>query len=132
VEALRQSWVDVCTELQAVTHERVMKCNTIFPAFDTAHIFANGFSDSDQAEIKRMGAFVCRTTIPEDEANALYKDMSKYVADNIASIRCWPEQSPSLQLTDAKHYSVASELPQFAASTEWGLAWIRFDQGHLF
>ena len=96
VDTLRQSWIKVCNELRAITDEIVVKGNTIIPTFDTTRILTNGFSDFDQAEIKRIGAFVCRATIPEDEADMLYKDMSEYVANNKASIRSWPAESPSM------------------------------------
>lgn len=96
VDALRQSWIKVCTELEAITDEIVVKGNTIVPTFDTTRVLEKGFSDSEKAEIKRIGAFVCRATIPEDEANMLYKDMSQYVAENKAYIQGWPAESPSM------------------------------------
>ncbi|KAH7069734.1 hypothetical protein BKA63DRAFT_88160 [Paraphoma chrysanthemicola] len=95
-DTLRQSWIKVCNELQAITDEIVEKGNGIIPIFDTAHVLADGFTESDQAEIKRIGAFICRSTIPEDETNALYDDMSRYVSDNNASIQAWPKESPSM------------------------------------
>ncbi|KAF2832852.1 DUF1479-domain-containing protein [Ophiobolus disseminans] len=95
-EALRQSWIKVCHELQAVTDEIVEKGSRIIPTFDTAEILSHGFNETQQAEVRRIGAFVCRATIPEAEGRAHYDDMSKYVAENKTSIQAWPKESPSM------------------------------------
>ncbi|KAF2024455.1 DUF1479-domain-containing protein [Setomelanomma holmii] len=95
-DALRQSWIKVCQELQAVTDEIVERRNKIIPIFDTAQILAEGFSDAQQVKIKRVGSFICRATISESETNILYEDMSRYVADNKQSIQAWPKDSPSM------------------------------------
>lgn len=95
-EALFQSWIKVCHELQAVTEEIVEKGSRIIPVFDTAEILSNGFSEAQQAEVQRIGAFICRATIPEAETNSHYDDMTKYVAENKKSIQAWPKESPSM------------------------------------
>ncbi|CBX98681.1 hypothetical protein IAQ61_007700 [Plenodomus lingam] len=95
-ETLRQSWIKVCRELQVVTNEILEKGNEIIPIFDTAEVISKGFTSSQKAEIQRIGAFICRATIPETETDTLYQDMTKYVADNKASIQAWPKESPSM------------------------------------
>ncbi|KAI1046564.1 hypothetical protein LB505_014149 [Fusarium chuoi] len=92
-EALRQSWIKVCKELENITDEIIEKRNTIVPVFDTQQIIEkrntivpvfdtqqiieNGFSAEQEAEIKRIGSF-------------------KYVSDNKDSIQAWPKESPSM------------------------------------
>ena len=95
-DALRKSWITICKELEAVTDEIAEKGSTIVPTFDTAQILSDGFTEAQRAEAQRIGAFVCRATIPETEASAIYEDMAKYIADNKTSIQAWPEESPSM------------------------------------
>jgi hypothetical protein len=95
-DALRQTWIQVCQDLQVVTDEIVEKGNTIIPVLDTAQILSKGFSDAEKAEVKRIGSFICRATLLENETNVLYKNMSTYVAYNKSSIQAWPKESPSM------------------------------------
>lgn len=97
-EALRKSWIKVCRELKAVSDEIAEKGNTVIPTFDTEDILSRGFTDAQKAEVKRVGAFVCRATLPETEANAHYEDLTRYVADNKGLIGAWPKESPSMLL----------------------------------
>ncbi|RDW83535.1 uncharacterized protein DSM5745_03861 [Aspergillus mulundensis] len=94
-DALRASWLKVCKELQIITDEIVQKGDKIIPVFETSQVL-HGFTEDQEAEIKRVGAFICRDTIPEDEARLLYSDLKRYVADNKDSIKAWPPESPSM------------------------------------
>ncbi|KAJ4256144.1 hypothetical protein NW762_009220 [Fusarium torreyae] len=95
-DCLRTSWIKVCKELESITDEIIEKGNKTIPIFDTAQVLDNGFSSTQQNEIKRIGAFVCRNTIPRDEATGLYTKLKKFVADNKESIQAWPKESPSM------------------------------------
>ncbi|KAJ8114042.1 hypothetical protein OPT61_g3984 [Boeremia exigua] len=95
-EALRQSWIRVCRDLEEVTDEIAEKGNSIISQFDTTEILANGVSDSQQAEVQRIGAFICKATIPREETNHLYEELTSYVADNKSSIQAWPKENPSM------------------------------------
>ncbi|KAM0553202.1 hypothetical protein ACHAPJ_007489 [Fusarium lateritium] len=95
-DVLRKSWIKVCEELKSITDEIIEKGNKIIPSFDTPQVLDHGFSSTQQDEIKRIGAFVCRNTIPRDEATGLYSDLKKFVADNKGSIQAWPKESPSM------------------------------------
>ncbi|KAK3190633.1 hypothetical protein K4F52_003324 [Lecanicillium sp. MT-2017a] len=95
-DALYRSWVKVCLELENVTEEIAAKGNSMIPIFDTAEIISGGFTDEQQCEIKRVGAFVCRGTIPESETNLLYDNLKTFIKDNKQSIPAWPESSPSM------------------------------------
>ncbi|KAG4263122.1 hypothetical protein FPRO03_10485 [Fusarium proliferatum] len=95
-EALQQSWIKVCKELERITDEIIEKGNTIIPVFDTQQIIEDGFLPEQEAKIKRIGSFVCRNTVPHEKATTLYSDLKTYVADNKDSIQAWPKESPSM------------------------------------
>ncbi|CZR45547.1 uncharacterized protein FPRO_15277 [Fusarium proliferatum ET1] len=95
-EALQQSWIKVCKELERITDEIIEKRNTIIPVFDTQQIIEDGFLPEQEAKIKRIGSFVCRNTVPHEKATTLYSDLKTYVADNKGSIQAWPKESPSM------------------------------------
>ncbi|KAL3487227.1 hypothetical protein BJX62DRAFT_241258 [Aspergillus germanicus] len=95
-EALRRSWIKVCNDLRAITDEIAEKGNTIIPVFDTAEVLQSGFTEAQQEEIRRIGTFICRGTIAEDETKALYSNLKNFLADNEGSIQAWPKESPSM------------------------------------
>ncbi|KAF4961214.1 hypothetical protein FGADI_451 [Fusarium gaditjirri] len=94
--ALQQSWIKVCKELECITDEIIEKGNSVIPVFDTLQVIDHGFSAEQQSEIKRIGSFICRNTVPKEEAATLYSDLKTYVADNKESIQAWPKDSPSM------------------------------------
>ncbi|KAF4462775.1 DUF1479 domain [Fusarium albosuccineum] len=95
-DALRKSWIKVCKDLKAITDEIADKGNKIIPTFETSQILENGFTAAQEQEVKRVGAFVCRATVPATETSSLYNDLKRYVADNKESIQAWPVESPSM------------------------------------
>ncbi|KAL4961082.1 uncharacterized protein BDV14DRAFT_181126 [Aspergillus stella-maris] len=95
-DALRTSWLKVCDELKSVTDEIAEKGNKIIPVIDTKQVLEKGFTHDQREEIRRIGTFVCRSTIPEAEASTHYDNLKKFVADNEGSIKAWPPESPSM------------------------------------
>lgn len=95
-DALRKSWIKVCRELKIITDEIVDKGNRIIPTIETSEILQNGFTTTQKSEIRRIGAFVCRGTISEEETTSLYKDLKQYIMNNKESIQAWPKESPSM------------------------------------
>ncbi|KAL3451353.1 hypothetical protein BJX65DRAFT_219398 [Aspergillus insuetus] len=95
-EALRRSWIKVCNDLRVITDEIAEKGNSIIPSFETTKVLQNGFTEAEEEEIRRVGTFICRGTIAEDETNALYSNLKKFLADNEGSIQAWPKESPSM------------------------------------
>ncbi|KAF7543075.1 hypothetical protein G7Z17_g11042 [Cylindrodendrum hubeiense] len=95
-DALRQSWIAVCEQLQAVTDEIAIKGQSIIPILNADEIIRNGLTDDQKAEMKSIGAFVVRGVLPESEATAHYADLRKYVADNKGRINGWPKESPAM------------------------------------
>ncbi|KAF4452060.1 hypothetical protein F53441_4991 [Fusarium austroafricanum] len=95
-DALYKSWIKVCNDLEHITDEIVKRGNNIIPVFDTVQVLDKGFSEEQQAEIRRIGSFICRSTVPQDEANKLYTDLKTFVADNKDRIEAWPKDSPSM------------------------------------
>ncbi|KAH7392003.1 hypothetical protein DE146DRAFT_617871 [Phaeosphaeria sp. MPI-PUGE-AT-0046c] len=95
-ESLRKSWIKVCGELRTITDEIVQKGSEIIPTFTTDEILSNGFTDTQRAEVRRIGAFVCQATIPEAEVKAHYKNLTKFTAANKDAIKAWPADNPSM------------------------------------
>ncbi|KAH6696782.1 hypothetical protein F5X68DRAFT_271941 [Plectosphaerella plurivora] len=96
-DALRKSWIKVCHSLERITDEISAKGNSIIPIFDTEEVLAQGgFTDAQREDAKRVGAFLFRSTLPEEETRQLYSELKGYVADNKASIDGWPASSPSM------------------------------------
>ncbi|KAL5337422.1 hypothetical protein BJX70DRAFT_399725 [Aspergillus crustosus] len=95
-DALRRSWIKVCNDLRSITDEIVEKGNAIIPIFGTDKVLREGFTDAEREEIKRIGTFVCRGTVPEDETKAHYDDLKQFLVNNEGSIQGWPKDNPSM------------------------------------
>ncbi|EXJ82982.1 hypothetical protein A1O3_06799 [Capronia epimyces CBS 606.96] len=97
-EKLRQSWVQVCQDLELVTAEIAEKRSDIFPIFDCEAILKDGFSAEDQAAVKKYGCFIVRQTVSQDEARQAYEVLRQYRNDNQSEIQGWPAESPSMMM----------------------------------
>ncbi|TDZ38077.1 Uncharacterized protein C8035_v007729 [Colletotrichum spinosum] len=95
-DALKRSWIAVCEHLNEVTEEIIAKGHGIIPVLDAAELLDRGFTDDQQCEAKRIGAFVIRGVIPKLEADHHYANLKQYVADNKDKIQGWPKESPSM------------------------------------
>ncbi|TDZ14653.1 Uncharacterized protein Cob_v012486 [Colletotrichum orbiculare MAFF 240422] len=95
-DALKRSWIAVCEHLNEVTEEIIAKGHGIIPVLDAAELLDRGFTDDQQREAKRIGAFVIRGVIPKLEADHHYANLKQYVADNKDKIQGWPKESPSM------------------------------------
>ncbi|KAI1214220.1 DUF1479-domain-containing protein [Annulohypoxylon truncatum] len=95
-EALRQSWLKVCKELETVTENLSALGKDSVPVFQMEEIRNHGLSDEQSATVKSRGCCVVRGVIPEAEANVLFQDMKKMVVENAAQIPGWPPESPAM------------------------------------
>ncbi|KAG9252435.1 uncharacterized protein F5Z01DRAFT_690670 [Emericellopsis atlantica] len=96
-DALRQSWLQVCKDLEHVTEEISNKGNSIIPIFETEKVLASGgFTECQRQEVKRIGAFVFKGVVPERETTKLYQELKGYIADNKDAVKGWPAESPSM------------------------------------
>lgn len=95
-EALRQSWLKVCSRLAVITQEIASKGSDIIPIFDSNQILGDGFTQQQKNVARTTGAFVCRSTISRTEATDLYTDLKAYLGDNEGRIPAWPKESPSM------------------------------------
>lgn len=93
---LQKSWMKVCHELKVITDEIAEKGSNVIPIFETDSILSDGFTDTQRAEVQRVGAFVCRATVSEQEAKAHYEDLTKFTAANKSAIKAWPADNPSM------------------------------------
>lgn len=96
VDALRKGWIQTCHNLRSITEEIAAKGSSIIPIVNTAEVLESGFTPSQKAEIQRVGAFVCRATVPADTIKAHFDDLTKYVTENVNDIPSWPPESPSM------------------------------------
>jgi hypothetical protein len=95
-EALTQAWLQTCEDLKAITNDIAVKQSSIIPVLDTNAILHDGFSESQADEIKRVGCFIAKGTIPTEEATQAYADLQQYVADNREHVQGWPAETPSM------------------------------------
>lgn len=94
--ALTRSWLQVCEDLKGITDDIAAKRSSIIPVLETDAILRDGFNDNQVIEIKRVGCFIARGTIPREEATEAYVGLRQYVADNRNHIRGWPSETPSM------------------------------------
>jgi hypothetical protein len=95
-EAIRSGWLEACTALQSITAEIIAKGTSIIPILDMEEIAMDKISKEREAELKRVGCFVVRNVIPEEEAKTLYGTLKAYVEENQANITGWPVETPSM------------------------------------
>ena len=95
-EKLTKSWIDVCEALQPVTDEIAALGNTIIPVVPASRLLSTGFTPDEAAQIRKTGCLVIRGVIATDEADALYRDLRRYIAENKADVRGWPADNPSI------------------------------------
>lgn len=95
-DALRQSWLKVCEELAKITDDIASKGSQTIPVVDTDSILRDGFTNDQLNDVKRVGALVCRATVPNSEATSLYSGLRSYLANNEGRIAAWPKESPSM------------------------------------
>lgn len=95
-EALRQSWLKVCKNLETVTDRLASQGDGAIPVLDISEITASGLSDERRAQIKASGCCVVRGVIDTEETGALFKDLKQFVAENKGDITGWPAESPSM------------------------------------
>lgn len=79
-DAIRQSWLKVCKELESVTKSISANGTNGIPVLSYKEF--STLSDENQATLKSFGAFVIRGVIPRDEAEQHFRNLKTYVADN--------------------------------------------------
>lgn len=95
-DALRRSWVKVCSDLEAVTENLSTLGSASIPIFQMEDTRDHGLSTEQRTQIKSRGCCVVRGVIPEADAKALFQDMKNMVAENPGKIPGWPVESPSM------------------------------------
>ncbi|TVY42120.1 Uncharacterized protein LOCC1_G005325 [Lachnellula occidentalis] len=94
--ALRASWLETCAKLDGITEDIINRGSSIIPIIKIQDVLRVGFTEEQEAEIKRVGSFVIRDVIPEREATELFQDLKNYVANNQQHITGWPTETPSI------------------------------------
>lgn len=95
-ETLRTAWLKVCSDLVAITDGIAASGIDSIPSFDARKIIESDFTGDEEEIIKRAGCFIIRQVLQRTEADQLYQDLEKYLADNEGNIKGWPAESPSM------------------------------------
>lgn len=95
-EALTQSWIKVCKDLETVTENIFKLGSSSIPTFQMKEIHDHGLSTEQRAQLMSSGCCVVRGVIPEADANALFRDMKNLVTENPGKILGWPIESPAM------------------------------------
>ena len=95
-EALRKSWLEVCSELSQVTEQLINDGDTSIPSFDVSQVIDDGLTESEKSLVKQCGCLIVRQVVPEEEARHQYDVLQTYVKENKAMVKAWPVESPSM------------------------------------
>lgn len=79
-ESLRRSWTTVCKKLNVLTEEIKQKQAGMIRDVTYDEFFK--MSDTEKEDLKEVGCFVVRGTIPEETAKEWFEDLQTYVQDN--------------------------------------------------
>ncbi|CAK7245896.1 MAG: hypothetical protein STHCBS139747_007501, partial [Sporothrix thermara] len=94
--ALRQSWLKVCANLEAVTKEIAALGTDSIPVFQFDEV-RDGFTSPEQIEnLKRRGCCVVRGVLTEEETGSLFRDLKDFVGKNPGRIDGWPAESKAI------------------------------------
>lgn len=94
-EALRQSWIKICQQLEGVTASLVALGTDAVPIFQMAEAQA-GFTEKQRNQIKERGCCIIRGVLSEEEATSNFEHLKNFVRDNKGKISGWPVESPSM------------------------------------
>ncbi|KAL2203178.1 DUF1479-domain-containing protein [Sarocladium strictum] len=96
-EAIRQSWLQVCSNLKAVTERLIADGTASFPVLEMSEVEQNsGLTEARTAEIKAAGCCIVRSVLPEEDATKHFANMRQFVQDNKDTIQGWPKEAPSM------------------------------------
>ena len=79
-DALRHSWLAVCKRLDSLTEQIKEKQTAMIREVSYDDFFK--LSDAEKEELKNVGCFVVRGTVPPETASAWFQGLQKYVQDN--------------------------------------------------
>lgn len=83
-DALVQSWLRVCKELESVTDSIAELGSSAIPEIQFQDIFA--LTPEQKAKLKDTGCFVVRNVFSEAQADEWFQNLKEYVAANRSSI----------------------------------------------
>ncbi|RSL45264.1 hypothetical protein CEP53_010852 [Fusarium sp. AF-6] len=92
-DALRQGWLRVCKDLEAVTERLARLGSDAIPVLKLTDIPRQGLSDEQRSILKSSGCCVIRGVLGEEEATGLYRDLKAFLTDNQGAIPGWPSES---------------------------------------
>jgi hypothetical protein len=83
-EALRQSWIETCKGLEAITENIIVNGNSVIPILELDEILEA--DDAVKDKLRAIGCFVVREAVPRTQATEWYHELKGYVEDNKGSI----------------------------------------------
>ncbi|KAL6243499.1 hypothetical protein RBB50_009492 [Rhinocladiella similis] len=127
-DALVESWLKVCKELESVTDNIAELGSSVIPEVSFDDMFT--LSPEKKEELKNVGCFVVRDVFTREQADEWFLNLKEYVAANRASIGGWPAETPFiLNLYFSPTQIAARSHPnQLKLSTELN-SWWHDDEG---
>lgn len=95
-DAIRQSWLKVCKNLEAITDELEALGTEAVPVYHFEELHDRGLSESQQERIKAKGCCVIRGVLDVEETDSLFRDLKDFAAQNKDNITGWPAESVSI------------------------------------
>ncbi|KAM5344120.1 hypothetical protein ACJ41O_012657 [Fusarium nematophilum] len=92
-EALRQGWLKVCKDLEAITKNLAELGSSAIPVLEMTEVLDGGLSDERRSELKSRGCCIVRGVLSSDEGTAMFNDLKDFLAENEGSISGWPSDS---------------------------------------
>ncbi|KAI1615027.1 hypothetical protein EDD37DRAFT_398968 [Exophiala viscosa] len=91
-DAIVQSWLKVCKELESVTDNIASQGSAAIPELQFDDLFS--LSPEKKTQLKNTGCFVVRNVFSKEQADQWFSDLKEYVAANRSSIKGWPVETP--------------------------------------
>ncbi|KAJ3543225.1 hypothetical protein NM208_g3687 [Fusarium decemcellulare] len=93
-DSLRQGWLKVCKQLEAVTERLAKLGNDAIPVLNMDEFRNGGLSETRRSELKSSGCCVVRGVLEKKEATSMFDSLKDFVAENRSDIMGWPAESP--------------------------------------
>ncbi|KAK4506499.1 hypothetical protein PRZ48_000231 [Zasmidium cellare] len=91
-EALTQSWLKTCKELETLTQDICKAGTSYIPEIDYEKLLT--ISPEEKQKLMDVGCFKIKGVVPRKQAEGWFRDLKEYVGKNRAAIKGWPEETP--------------------------------------
>lgn len=84
-EALMQSWLKACKELESLTREISKAGTSYIPEVEYEKLLT--LSPDEKQKLMDVGCFKVKGVVPRKQADGWFRDLKEYVAMNMAAIK---------------------------------------------